>query len=69
MVHVDFCTINGIMKAYAFNTPSAAAHMLEGIKNDDFQWFNLEWNGESFDCPKKFLRKLTCRSCFSIFRK
>ncbi len=32
MVHIDLCTQEGVMKAYAFQTPMQAMTLLEEIK-------------------------------------
>lgn len=48
MVHIDFCTREGVMKAYAFTAPEQALAVLEKIKDDEFQWFNLDWDGRKF---------------------
>jgi len=34
MVHIDLCTKEGVMKAYAFQTPMQAVSLLDKIKND-----------------------------------
>ncbi|WP_255434367.1 hypothetical protein [Pantoea sp. WMus005] len=55
------------MKAYAFQTPMQAMTLLETIKNDDFQWFNLEWDGRRFNCPHQFIKRLSSRSYIKAF--
>ncbi len=55
------------MKAYAFQTPLQAMSLLEEIKNDEFQWFNLEWEGRRFTCPHHFIKKLSSRSYIKAF--
>ncbi|MGC1004610.1 hypothetical protein H0Z11_01105 (plasmid) [Pantoea agglomerans] len=55
------------MKAYAFQTPMQAMSLLEEIKNDEFQWFNLEWEGRYFTCPHHFIKRLSSRSYIKAF--
>lgn len=68
MVHIDLCTREGVMKAYAFRTPEQALSMIEKIKDDDFQWFNLDWEGRKFTCPKKFIKRMTSWSYIKLMR-
>lgn len=67
MVHIDLCTKDGVMKAYAFQTPMQAMILLEKIKNNEFQWFNLEWDGVRFNCPHHFIKRLSSRSYIKAF--
>jgi len=67
MVHIDLCTQEGVMKAYAFQTPMQAMTLLEEIKNDEFQWFNLEWEGRHYTCPHHFIKRLSSRSYIKSF--
>jgi len=69
MVHIDLCTKEGVMKAYAFQTPVQAVSLLEGIKDDEFQWFNLDWEGRHYTCPRKFIKKINSRTCMLLFRR
>ncbi|WP_239101961.1 hypothetical protein [Pantoea agglomerans] len=55
------------MKAYAFQTPMQAMTLLEKIKDDEFQWFNLEWGGRRFTCPHHFIKRLSSRSYIKSF--
>ncbi len=67
MVHIDLCTQEGVMKAYAFQTPMQAMTLLEKIKDDEFQWFNLEWEGRRYTCPHHFIKRLSSRSYIKSF--
>ncbi|ERM10291.1 hypothetical protein L584_13320 [Pantoea agglomerans Tx10] len=55
------------MKAYAFQTPMQAMTLLEKIKNDEFKWFNLEWEGRRYTCPHHFIKRLSSRSYIKSF--
>ncbi|WP_240042564.1 hypothetical protein [Pantoea agglomerans] len=55
------------MKAYAFQTPMQAMTLLEKIKDDDFQCFNIEWGGHRFTCPHHFIKRLSSRSYIKSF--
>ncbi len=68
MVHIDFCTREGVMKVYNFRTPQQALKMVSHIKNDFFQWFNLEYDGLSFNSPEKFINRFTSRSYIRVMR-
>lgn len=45
-----------------------ALSMIEKIKDDDFQWFNLDWEGRKFTCPKKFIKRMTSWSYIKLMR-
>ena len=68
MVHIDLCTREGIMKAYAFMTPEQALKISNNIKDDDLQWFNLDWDGKKYTCPKKFIKRMTSRNYINRVR-
>lgn len=68
MVHIDFCTREGVMKVYDFGTPQQALKMITPIKDHEFQWFNLEFDGLSFNSPEKFINRMTSRSYIRVVR-
>lgn len=53
MVHIDLCTQEGVMKAYAFQTPMQAMTLLEKLKMMNFS--GLIWSGKGAAIPVRII--------------